>query len=91
MFLITFTYRAPLAAIDKLKDEHYTNPAGLFGQGMVRLAGRMEPRTGGLVIAEGSREAVEAAVASDPFVLAGAAEARIVEFHPTWGDLATPA
>ncbi|MFC0601458.1 YciI family protein [Streptomyces palmae] len=84
MFLITLTYIAPLDVIDELKEAHYTNPDGLFARGMVRLAGRLEPRTGGLMVVEGDRAEVEAALASDPFVARGAATAEIVEFHPTW-------
>lgn len=74
----------PLETIDSLKDEHYTNPDGVFAKGLVRLAGRLEPRTGGLIVAEGERADIEAAVASDPFVRAGAAQAQIIEFHPAW-------
>ncbi|MQY08933.1 hypothetical protein ACRB68_70440 [Actinomadura sp. RB68] len=77
------TYQAPLDTIDELKDEHYANPKGLFAQGMVQMAGRLEPRTGGLIIAEGDRADVEAAVASDPFVTSGAATVQITEFHRT--------
>ncbi len=86
MFLIMLTYQADLDAIDRLKNEHYSNPAGVFSKGMVRLAGRLEPRTGGLIIADGARNEVEAAVASDPFVVNGVAKAEIVEFRPTWGS-----
>ncbi|WP_327287918.1 YciI family protein [Streptomyces sp. NBC_01198] len=84
MFLILFDYQVPLERIDELKDRHYTNPEGVFARGLVRLAGRRVPRTGGLVIAEGDRATVEAAVASDPFVTSGAATVEIIEFEPTW-------
>ena len=84
MFLITFTYVAPLETIDTLKDAHYTNPEGVFAQGRVVLAGRMVPRTGGLIVAEGTRAEIEAAVATDPFVVNGAAKVEIIEFEPTW-------
>ncbi|MDI2124853.1 YciI family protein [Yinghuangia seranimata] len=78
-----FTYTAPLSTIDELVDAHYNNPGGVFAKGMVRMAGRLEPRTGGMIIAEGERAEVEAAVASDPFVVNGAATVEIVEFHRT--------
>lgn len=83
MFLILLTYTAPLSTIDELVEAHYTNPDGVFAKGMVRMAGRLEPRTGGMIIAEGERAEVEAAVASDPFLTNGAATARIIEFHRT--------
>ncbi|WP_214321645.1 YciI family protein [Nonomuraea sediminis] len=69
--------------MDELKQAHYASPDGLFARGLVVLAGRLEPRTGGIVIAEGEREEIEAAVASDPFVVHGAATAEITEFHRT--------
>lgn len=82
--MIVLKYHAPLAVIDALKDAHYTNPAGLFALGMVRFAGPLEPRTGGLIIADGEPSAIEAAVASDPFITQGAATADILRFEPTW-------
>ena len=83
MFLIMLRYVAPLETIDALKDAHYANPDGVFAQGLVVLAGRLVPRTGGLIVAEGTREEIEAAVASDPFVVGGAATVEIIEFTPT--------
>lgn len=84
MFLITLKYTAPLETIDALKDAHYANPDGVFARGLVVLAGRLVPRTGGVIVAEGTREEIEAAVACDPFVVNGAATVEIVEFAPTW-------
>lgn len=87
MFLVTLDY-TDLNRIDELLDAHYANPDGVFERGLVRLAGRLEPRTGGLMILDGSREEVDAAVAADPFVRSGAAKATVVEFHPTRGAFA---
>ncbi|WP_433442208.1 YciI family protein [Nonomuraea sp. CA-141351] len=86
MYVIVMRYRAPLEKIDTLKDGHYANPHGLFSQGMVHLAGPLDPRTGGVIIADGERLAIEAAVACDPFVTSQAATAEILRFHPTWMD-----
>ena len=41
------------------------------------------PRTGGLILATGDRDTVEAFVAQDPFVTADAATATVTEFVPT--------
>ncbi|MEU9795108.1 YciI family protein [Streptomyces sparsogenes] len=84
MYVIVLKYHAPLDTIDALKDAHYTNPHGVFAKGMARFAGPLEPRTGGLIIADGERSAIEAAVASDPFITTGAATAEILRFEPTW-------
>jgi uncharacterized protein YciI len=83
MFLVLLQYQN-IDAVDRLLTEHYENPAGVFALGLVRIAGRLEPRTGGLMIVDGDRRAVEDAVASDPFVKSGAATATITEFHATW-------
>lgn len=82
--MIVLKYQAPLDTIDALKEAHYTNPDGVFAKGMVRFAGPLKPRTGGLIIADGERPAIEAAVACDPFITTGAATADIFQFEPTW-------
>ncbi|MGK5638773.1 YciI family protein [Streptomyces sp. URMC 126] len=84
MYVIVFRYRAPLERIDEMKEAHYANPDGVFAKGLARLAGPLEPRTGGLVVAEGERSEIEAAVAADPFVTSGAATAEILRFRPVW-------
>jgi uncharacterized protein YciI len=90
VFLIEFDYHAPLDAIDGLREAHYTNPDGLFGRGLAVLAGPLVPRTGGLVIADGTRAEIEAAVASDPFITNDVATARIVEFRVAQNSTAQP-
>ncbi|MBZ4322964.1 YciI family protein [Streptomyces huiliensis] len=84
MYVIVFRYRAPLERIDELKEAHYANPDGVFAMGLARLAGPLEPRTGGLVVADGEPAEIEAAVASDPFVTSGVATAEILRFRPVW-------
>ncbi|NEA50373.1 YciI family protein [Streptomyces sp. SID10815] len=91
MFVIVFRYRAPLETIDSLKEAHYANPDGVFARGLARIAGPLEPRTGGVVVAEGSRAEIEAAVASDPFVTSGAATAEILAFRPVFNAAAADA
>jgi hypothetical protein len=41
-------------------------PAGLFALGLVRTAGRFEPRVGGLMIVDGNHKTVTAALCADP-------------------------
>lgn len=84
MYVIVLRYHAPLGTIDALKAAHYANPHGVFAKGMVRYAGPLDPRNGGLIVADGERSAIEAAVASDPFITTGAATAEILRFEPTW-------
>ncbi|MEU6479925.1 YciI family protein [Streptomyces sp. NPDC047017] len=91
MYVIVFRYQAPLETIDALREAHYANPDGVFARGLARVAGPLEPRTGGVVLAEGSRAEIEAAVASDPFVTGGAATAEILGFRPVWQRAEDPA
>ena len=83
MFLVLLQYE-DVEAVDRLLTEHYENPDGLFALGLVRIAGRLEPRTGGLMVVDGDRISVSKAIASDPLVKSGAATATMTEFHPTW-------
>lgn len=83
MFVIVLEYTADLSAVDAVMpahmewvDEHYR--AGLF-----LASGRRVPRTGGVVLAQGDRSAVEAAVAADPFTVAGVTRSTIIEFRPS--------
>jgi uncharacterized protein YciI len=83
MFLVLLQYQS-IDKVDRLLTEHYENPDGPFAQGLVRIAGRLRPRTGGLMVLDGDRASVEQAVASDPLVKSGAATATITEFEATW-------
>ncbi|MFJ3336418.1 YciI family protein [Streptomyces sp. NPDC086766] len=91
MYVIVFRYLVPLERIDALREAHYTHPEGVFARGLARLAGPLEPRTGGVVLADGPRSAIEAAVASDPFVTSGSATAEILAFRPVWTRAENPA
>ena len=46
------------------------------------LAGRREPRTGGILLARGERDEIAAKAATDPFVVNGAASFDLIEFLP---------
>lgn len=83
MFLVLLQYQN-IERVDRLLMEHYENPDGPFAQGLVQLAGRLQPRTGGLMILDGDPKSVQLAVASDPLLKSGAATATLTEFQPTW-------
>jgi uncharacterized protein YciI len=65
--------------------EHRAFLQELFASGLFVVSGRRIPWAGGVIVARGTREDVEAAVAADPFTRAGVAETEIVEFEPLWG------
>ena len=83
MFVIIFTHLRPLAEVDKLREAHFAHIDRHYADGLFLLSGRREPRNGAVILAGGeSREAVEAAVSSDPFIAAGVASCEIVAFLP---------
>jgi uncharacterized protein YciI len=58
-----------------------------FASGLFVVSGRRVPWTGGVIVARGTREDVEAAIAADPFTRAGVADTELVEFEPLFGAI----
>lgn len=58
-----------------------------FDDGVFILAGSLQPRRGGAIVAHGcTLEELQARVADDPFVLARVVEAEILEVSPSRAD-----
>ena len=92
--LIVLTYVAPLAEVDALMKAHVDWLEIGFDQGVFLLAGRRNPRTGGVILARGPADQVAAVSASDPFVTGGVATVELVPFNasfaaPAIADLLT--
>lgn len=83
LFVLDLSYTADLAEIDALMAAHRDFLAAHYASGAFLASGRKEPRTGGVILAQGERAAVEAIVAQDPFTVAGAVAYTITEFIPT--------
>ena len=83
MYVITLDYVADLTEIDAALPAHATWLDENYAAGLFLASGRREPRTGGVIFAAGSREAVEAAIESDPFALQHLARHTVIEFHPS--------
>jgi uncharacterized protein YciI len=84
MFVLELVYTAPLARIDALIPDHVGWLEQHYDAGLFLASGRKEPRDGGVIVAAGAdRARIEALVATDPFVLAGACTYRITEFVAT--------
>jgi len=83
MFVITLTYKAPLEQVDEHLGGHVAWLDRNYAAGLFLASGRQVPRTGGVILSGGSRATVEAAVAQDPFAVAGVADYQIVEFTAT--------
>lgn len=88
-FVLLITYSAPLPRIDALLGEHRTWLDSHFADGTFLVSGPQVPRVGGTILATAeTRRQVEDLVSTDPFVLAGIASYRIVEFTPNRGPYA---
>ncbi|WP_052134927.1 YciI family protein [Sphingomonas sp. 37zxx] len=83
MCLVLLRYVAELAEVDAHRPAHVDWLAQGIEQGVVVLAGRQTPPTGGVLLFHGEREAVAALAASDPFVIAGVATFELVAFTAT--------
>lgn len=84
-FLLISRYTAPRERIEELVPAHREYLQEQFARGLFVVSGRRVPWTGGVILARGTREQVDAAVAADPFTRAGVAETEIVAFEPLWG------
>ena len=86
-FLLISRYTAPLERIRELVPAHREYLQAQFASGLFVVSGRRIPWDGGVIVARGTRADVEAAVAADPFTIAGVAETEVVEFQPLFGRL----
>ncbi|MFL9841202.1 YciI family protein [Sphingomonas sp. ST-64] len=77
--VITITYVAPIEEIDAQLAAHVAWLEAGFEEGLLLLAGRQVPRTGGIVLCRGRRAEVEAFAATDPFITSGVATATVTE------------
>ena len=84
MFIVTLTYTAPLERIDACLPAHRAWLQEHAARGLILMAGRMEPRDGGILVAHAAdRAELEAALRDDPFAQAGLATYAVTEFIPT--------
>jgi uncharacterized protein YciI len=84
MFVLLSRYLKPLDEVDKVLAEHRAFLEKHYASGDLLISGPQNPRTGGVIVTkEMTRDAVEAMLASDPFVREGVSEYQIIEFNPT--------
>ena len=82
MFVIELTYTAGLDQIDAHMRAHMRFLNAQYAAGRFVISGRKIPRDGGIIIATGgTREQMEAIARQDPFVIAGLADVRVIEFR----------
>jgi uncharacterized protein YciI len=81
VFILEVIYTAPLEAVDAVLPAHVAWLDEHHASGVFLVAGRKVPRDGGIILAVGDdREEIERLTATDPFVVAGLATYRIIEF-----------
>lgn len=83
MFLMILTYKTGMEAVEAHVSAHMQWLEQGYADGLLIASGRKVPRTGGVLLAQGSLEAIEALAARDPFTIHDVAEYQIIEFAPT--------
>lgn len=77
--VITLSYVAPVEDVDAQLAAHVAWLEAGFEEGLLLIAGRQVPRTGGIILCRGRRAEVEAFAATDPFISSGVATAVVTE------------
>ena len=83
MFIVNLTYKAPLTEIDRVRDAHMEWVKAGYADGVFIASGAKRPRTGGIILARGTREALDARIAQDPFTKADVADYEVIDFVAT--------
>ena len=84
MFLLLSKYVKPASEVDRVVEAHRAFLDTHYAAGHFILSGPCEPRTGGVIIAATMpREALDAILAEDPFVLEAVSDYQVIEFRGT--------
>lgn len=87
LFIISLTYKRPLAEVDQYIAEHVAFLDKYYALEKFIFSGRKIPRTGGVILARKvSREELDLILEEDPFRVQGVAEYEITELLPTKYD-----
>lgn len=85
LLIAILKYTKPLSEVDKLLPPHRKYLEQLLQEGKLLIAGRIHPRTGGVIIVKNlSRSEFESILQNDP--LSEVCEFQITEFSPTFHD-----
>lgn len=84
MFIVELTYKVDLDVADRYMDEHRKYVKKHQKEGVFLAAGRKNPRTGGIIIADASSKiSLSNLLKLDPFYINGICKYFITEFEPT--------
>ena len=81
MFIIDISYKVTLEEIDACMAEHVEFLDKYFASGNFLIAGRKQPRNGGIIVALASdSKEMEGIIKEDPFYINDLADIKIIEF-----------
>jgi len=84
LFIVDLEYTVPFESVEPYLDAHMAFIQDQLAQGFILLAGRKNPRTGGIIIVTAeSLTAVQTVMETDPFFIAGVATVTYTEFVPS--------
>ncbi|WP_226649501.1 YciI family protein [Microbulbifer variabilis] len=84
MFIVSLTYKAELAEVDKHIEGHVAFLEKYYASGNFIASGRKVPRTGGVILVQaGNLNEVQKIIQEDPFHIADLVNYEITEFIPT--------
>lgn len=81
---ILIDYGPSIEAVDAQLKDHVAWLEKGFAEGVFLVAGRQDPRTGGVIVASGRKAEAEALAATDPFITSGVATARVIQFNASF-------
>jgi uncharacterized protein YciI len=83
---VVLSYVRPLDEVDALMPAHVAWLEAGFAEGAFLVAGRRDPRTGGVILMRGTADDVAAAAATDPFVTGGVATVEVIAFNASFAQ-----
>jgi uncharacterized protein YciI len=84
MFIISLTYKVPVAAVEEHLEAHIAYLEAQYAAGHFLASGRKVPRTGGVILADVvDRPTLDEIIRQDPFYVHNLADVDVTEFIPT--------
>ncbi|WP_011582046.1 MULTISPECIES: YciI family protein [Chelativorans] len=80
MFIVSLEYVVPIEEIEPHVSGHMQWLQKCYEEGIFLASGRKVPRTGGVILARGSRAALQECLMQDPFAIHELARYEITEF-----------
>lgn len=83
LYLIDITYKKSLDDVNRILDEHRAYLRNfLTKDGILLAAGPKTPRTGGILIAQGTRAEVDHMIQNDPYYIHDIVDYKVTAFNP---------